>query len=127
MGGAVAAIERNWMKSEIEDAAYRIAQGIESGERIVVGVNKFQLEEDEPVELLELDAGLQRRQVERLAEVRSGRDQAAVDAALKSLEEAARGTDNVLYPMREALAAYATLGEVSDVLRGVFGEHEQVL
>jgi methylmalonyl-CoA mutase N-terminal domain/subunit len=127
MGGAVEAIENNWMKAEIEDAAYKIAQGIESGERIVVGVNKFQLEEEEPIELMELDPKLQQRQVDRLRELRANRDQAAVDASLKSLEEAARGSDNVLYPMREALANYATLGEVSDVLRKVFGEYEPTL
>jgi methylmalonyl-CoA mutase N-terminal domain/subunit len=124
MGGAVDAIESGWMKSEIEDSSYRIAQGVESGERVVVGVNRFAGDADEGVELLEFDPELQRRQVERTQRVRTERDQGAVDTALKSLEEAARGADNLLYPMREALAAYATLGEVSDVLRGVFGEYE---
>jgi methylmalonyl-CoA mutase N-terminal domain/subunit len=127
MGGAVEAIEQNWMKQEIEEAAYSVAQGIESGERIIVGVNKFQLEQEEPIELHGLDPSLQQRQVERLNDIRARRDQPAVDAALKSLEEAAKGSDNLLYPMREALAAYATLGEVSDVLRHVFGEHKQVV
>jgi methylmalonyl-CoA mutase, N-terminal domain len=124
MGGAVEAIESGWMKSEIEDSSYRIAQGVESGERVVVGVNRFEVDADEGVELLEFDPELQRRQVERTQRVRTERDQGAVDTALKSLEEAARGADNLLYPMREALAAYATLGEVSDVLRGIFGEYE---
>ncbi len=124
MGGAVEAIEAGWMKNEIEDSAYRVTQGIESGERIVVGVNKFTSDTEEPVELQELDPELQSRQLERLQRVRKERDQAAVDAALKSLDEAAKGDDNLLYPMREALAAYATLGEVSDVLRDVFGEYE---
>ena len=127
MGGAVEAIEQNWMKQEIEDAAFRISQGIESGDRIVVGVNRFQLEDEEPIELHELDSTLQQKQVQRLEKLRNERDQATVDAALKELEEAAKGTDNLLYPMRDALAAYATLGEVSDVLRGVFGEHRQVV
>ena len=124
MGGAVASIESGWMKREIEESAYRIAQGVESGQRVVVGVNRFQLEDEEPVEIHTLDPELQRRQLERLDRVRSQRDQGAVDVALKNLEEAARGTDNLLYPMREALACYATLGEVSDVLRGIFGEYE---
>ena len=124
MGGAVEAIESGWMKSEIEDSAYRIAQGVESGERVVVGMNRFSVDADEPVELLEFDPELQRRQVERTQGVRRDRDEAAAEAALKSLEEAARGTENLLYPMRDALAAYATLGEVSDVLRTVFGEYE---
>ena len=124
MGGAVEAIESGWMKNEIEEAAYRIHQRTESGERIVVGVNRFSADEEEPVEIMETDSELQRRQIERLQELRRARDQGAVDTALKSLEEAARGSDNLLYPMKEALAAYATLGEVSDVLRDVFGEYE---
>jgi methylmalonyl-CoA mutase, N-terminal domain len=124
MGGAVEAIESGWMKGEIEESAYRIAQGVESGKRIVVGVNRYGSEEEEPVELQQLDPELQRRQTERLEWLRARRDQAQVDAALKSLDEAARGSDNLLYPMKEALSAYATLGEVSDVLRGVFGEYE---
>ncbi|HEV2756197.1 MAG TPA: methylmalonyl-CoA mutase family protein [Actinomycetota bacterium] len=124
MGGAVEAIESGWMKNEIEDAAYRVTQGIESGERVVVGVNKFVAEREEDVELHSLDPELERRQVARTQKVRGERDQAAVDAALKSLADAARGDDNLLYPMREALAAYATLGEVSDVLRDAFGEYE---
>jgi methylmalonyl-CoA mutase N-terminal domain/subunit len=97
---------------------------METGERAVVGVNRYASKEEEPVELLELDAELQRRQLERLHQVRAERDQAAVESALKELAEAARGTDNLLYPMRDALAAYATLGEVSDTLREVFGEYQ---
>ena len=124
LGGAVEAIETGWMKREIEESAYRIAQGIESGERVVVGVNKFALEQEEDVELHELDPELQSRQIERTQRIRKERDQGAVDAALKEIDEAARGRDNLLYPMKKALGAYATLGEVSDVLRGVFGEYE---
>jgi methylmalonyl-CoA mutase N-terminal domain/subunit len=124
MGGAVEAVESGWMKAEIEEAAYRMAKAVESGTKVVVGVNKFAVEEEEPVEVHKLDPELESRQLERLRRVRRERDQAAVDAALKGLEEAARGDDNLLYPMREALAAYATLGEVSDVLRKVFGEYE---
>ncbi|MDQ4144670.1 MAG: methylmalonyl-CoA mutase family protein, partial [Actinomycetota bacterium] len=124
MGGAVEAIEAQWMKQEIEESAYRIARGIETEERVVVGVNKFTRGEEEPAEISQLDPELVRRQVERVQRVRNERDQGAVDVALKSLEEAARGTDNLLYPMREALAAYATLGEVSDTLRKVFGVYE---
>jgi methylmalonyl-CoA mutase N-terminal domain/subunit len=123
MGGAVEAISSGWMKGEIEESAYRIAQGIESGKRVVVGLNRFQQPEEEPVELHGADPDLVARQVSRVERVRRERDQAAVDAALKAVGEAARGSDNLLYPMREALAAYATLGEVSDTLRAVFGEH----
>ena len=124
MGGAVEAIENGWMKREIEDSAYRIAQGIESGERVVVGVNRFQNESEEPVDLYTLDPELERRQLDRLAEVKAGRDSGAVDKALAELKDAARGSENVLYPMREALRVYATLGEVSDTLREVFGVYE---
>lgn len=123
MGGAVEAVESGWVKSEIEESAYRVAQAIEGNERIVVGVNKF-VSEEEPVEIHALDVTLERRQIERVQQVRRERDDEAVRASLKALGEAARGDDNLLYPMREALAAYATLGEVSDVLREVFGEYE---
>jgi methylmalonyl-CoA mutase, N-terminal domain len=124
MGGAVEAIESGWMKGEIEESAYRVAQGVESGERVVVGVNKFVNEQEEPVELHSLDPELQNQQIDRLAKVRAERDNAKVEAALHALEQAARGSSNLLYPMRDALASYATLGEVSDVLRRVFGEYE---
>ena len=124
MGGAVEAIESGWMKQEIEEAAYGIVQRVESGERPVVGVNRFVRADEEPVEIAPLDPELEERQVARLRDVRRKRDDGAVDAALKSLREAAQGKDNLLYPMREALAAYATLGEVSDVLRDVFGVYE---
>jgi methylmalonyl-CoA mutase N-terminal domain/subunit len=123
MGGAVAAIEAGWIQGEIHDAAFRIQQGIESGERVIVGVNRFVEETEEPVEIQKLDEEQVRRQSERLRELREGRDNAAVEAALKEIEETARGSDNLLPPMREALRLRATLGEVSDALRGVFGEH----
>jgi methylmalonyl-CoA mutase N-terminal domain/subunit len=124
MGGVIEAVESGWLKGEIEESAYRIARGIESDERPVVGVNRFVAESEDPVELYRLDPELEKGQVKRLQEVRASRDETAVQTALKELEGAARGNDNVLYPMKEALAAYATLGEVSDVLRGVFGEYE---
>jgi methylmalonyl-CoA mutase, N-terminal domain len=127
MGGAVEAIERGWMKAEIEEAAYRVSQGIEDGSRPIVGVNRFVADAEERVELEALDAELEQRQLERLRRVRSERDQGAVDAALKALGQIAAdegGADNLLYPMKEALGAYATLGEVSDTLREVFGEYE---
>jgi methylmalonyl-CoA mutase, N-terminal domain len=123
MGGSVAAIEAGWIQDEIHDAAYRIQGAVESGERAVVGLNRYVEEAEEPVELHHLDEEQVRRQAERLAELRSGRDQAAVEKALVAVEDAARGTDNLLYPMREALRLRATLGEVSDRLRKVFGEH----
>jgi methylmalonyl-CoA mutase N-terminal domain/subunit len=123
MGGAVAAIEAGWIQDEIHEAAFRIQQEVESGERVIVGVNRYVDETEEPVELLQLDEEAVRRQIERVGDLRRSRDQGAVERTLKEVEETARSSDNLLYPMREALKARATLGEVSDALRRAFGEH----
>ena len=124
MGGAVAAIEARYMQQEIEQAAYAYAKEIDAGEKTVVGVNRFVDEQAEPSEVFPIDEALQRSQVDRVRRVRTERDQAAVQAALAEVEAAARGTQNLLVPMKSALAGMATLGEVSDVLRRVFGEFE---
>jgi methylmalonyl-CoA mutase, N-terminal domain len=123
MGGAVAAIEAGYYQDEIHEAAYRIQRGIESGERVVVGVNRFVDESTPPVELQRIPEEEAAAQVERLRELRAGRDGGAVGEALAAVEETARGDGNLLPPMREALRARATLGEVSDALRRIFGEH----
>ncbi|WP_181788081.1 acyl-CoA mutase large subunit family protein [Streptomyces phytophilus] len=125
-GGAVSAIENGFQKGEIERNAYRIAQETESGERIVVGVNRYQLAEEEPYEPLRVDPAIETRQVERLARLRAARDGGAVEAALAELRTAAEGTANVLYPMKTALAARATVGEVCGALKGVWGTYEPV-
>jgi methylmalonyl-CoA mutase, N-terminal domain len=124
LGGAVAAIEQGFVQAEIDDTAFAYAREIESGERVIVGVNRFTVEGDESeVELHRLDPEAERRQVERTRTVRAGRDQAAAAAALAAVEGAARGTDNLLPPMRAALAAHCTIGEICDALRGVFGTY----
>lgn len=123
LGGAVAAIEQGFQKGEIERSAYRIAQETDSGERVVVGVNRFRLDAEEPYEPLRVDPAIEARQAQRLAKLRADRDRAAVDAALAALKKAAEGEDNVLYPMREALRARATVGEVCDALREVWGTY----
>jgi methylmalonyl-CoA mutase, N-terminal domain len=123
MGGAVQAIEAGFYQDEIADAAYRITQGVESGDRVVVGVNRFVDPEQDRVEIQTIDEAEVRKQVEGLRGLRASRDQAAVEEALRRVDETARGTANLLPPMKEALRARATLGEVSDVLRGVFGEY----
>ena len=123
MGGAVEAIEAGFYQDEIAEAAYRIQQGIESGERVIVGVNGFEDAEEQPVQIQTIGREEVARQVERLRALRVSRDQAAVDRALAEIEATARGTGNLLPPMKVALRARATLGEVSDVLRGVFGEY----
>jgi methylmalonyl-CoA mutase N-terminal domain/subunit len=120
-GGAVEAIEAGFQKREIEASAFRVAQEIDAGERVVVGVNRFTVDEEEPYEPLRVDPAIEAQQAERLARLRSERDNAAVTAALDQVRRAAEGTDNVLYPMREALRAYATVGEVCDTLRSVWG------
>ncbi len=121
MGGAVAAIERGFQKGEIERSAYAVQQQIDSGERVVVGVNRFTVDEEEHYDPLRVDPAIGDEQCARLAALRADRDQAAVDAALDAVKAAARGTDNVLHPLRDALRARATVGEVSDALREVWG------
>ncbi|MGZ4153886.1 MAG: acyl-CoA mutase large subunit family protein [Actinomycetota bacterium] len=123
MGGAVAAIEAGFYQDEIHESAFRIQQGIESGERVVVGVNRYQDPDERPVEIQRIGEEEVSRQIERVRALRASRDQAAVDAALARVGEAARGSDNLLPPMKDALRARATLGEVSDALRTVFGEY----
>ncbi|MDX6317433.1 MAG: methylmalonyl-CoA mutase, N-terminal domain [Nocardioidaceae bacterium] len=120
-GGAVAAIETGFQKSEIEKSAYRIAQEIDAEERTVVGVNRFVLDEDEPYEPLRVNPDIEAEQAKRLAELRSTRDSGEVDRHLDALRSAADGTANVLVPMKAALAARATVGEVCDALRDVWG------
>jgi methylmalonyl-CoA mutase N-terminal domain/subunit len=122
-GGAVAAIEAGYQKGEIERSAYRISQQIDSAERVVVGLNRFAVEDDEPYVPLRVNPAIEAEQAERLAKLRAERDQPSVDTALKSLQEAASGADNVLPPMREALAQRATVGEVCHALRAVWGTY----
>src|SRR5690606_19820065 len=123
-GGAVAAIEQGFQKSEIERSAYDIARQIDDGERVVVGVNRFVIDEDEPYEPLTVDPAIEQEQVERLARLRSERDNDAVDRALDGIRAAAQGTDNLLPHLREALRLRATGGEVADALRDVWGHYQ---
>ena len=123
LGGAVAAIEAHYMQDEIEAAAYAVARGIDSGDQIVVGVNKFTESVNEPAEVFPIDIQLQKTQIAAVKNVRATRDQAGVDAALADLKRAATGTQNLLVPMKEALRL-ATLGEVADVLREEFGVYQ---
>ncbi|MEU2441852.1 methylmalonyl-CoA mutase family protein [Streptomyces rubradiris] len=122
-GGAVAAIEQGFQKSQIEESAYRIALEIDKRERTVVGVNAYVLDEEEPYEPLRVDPRIETEQCERLAALRGERDNAAVRRAMDALRAAAEGTGNVLPPMREALRLRATVGEVSHALRDIWGVH----
>jgi methylmalonyl-CoA mutase N-terminal domain/subunit len=123
MGGAVAAIEAGWIQDQIHESAFRIQQAVETGKRVVVGVNRWVEPDEQPVELQTLDEADLAAQIERLRALRSTRDQGAVDRALADVAQTAAGTENLLHPMREALRVRATLGEVSDALRAVFGEY----
>ncbi len=123
-GSATAAIEAGFQKAEIERSAYETAKRIDSGAQLVVGVNAHTGGgEDAPYEPLRVDPAIEAAQVERLRERRAGRDGAAVAAALEALRAAAAGTDNVLYPLKTALAAGATVGEVCGTLVGEWGRY----
>jgi methylmalonyl-CoA mutase N-terminal domain/subunit len=121
MGGAVAAIEKGFQKTEIELSAYAVAKGIDSGDRIVVGLNKFKAASEEKYDPLRVDPAIEADQRARLADLRARRDQQVVHNALEALKKAAAGSDNVLYPMKDALKALATVGEVCNALRAVWG------
>jgi methylmalonyl-CoA mutase, N-terminal domain len=125
MGGTLRAIETGYVQNEIQNAAYQWQRAVESGERTVVGVNRFQMEDDRAAPTFRVDPELERAQVERLRQVRASRSPSAVEEKLAALEQAARTDANLMPPILEACAAWATVGEISDRLRGVFGEHRE--
>jgi methylmalonyl-CoA mutase, N-terminal domain len=127
MGGAIAAIESGYQQRHIQDAAYRVQREVEAGDRVVVGVNRFSDDESVRPPLLRIDPSLEREQVARLARLRADRDGQAWAAALGRLDQVARGTDNIVPAIIDAVKARATLGEISDRLRGVWGEHREVV
>ncbi|HWD08539.1 MAG TPA: methylmalonyl-CoA mutase family protein, partial [Actinomycetota bacterium] len=124
MGGAVAAVEAGWVKSQIEESAYRMQRAIEEQRRVVVGVNRFVEDEEPPAGMPRPGQQAIETQLARLAAVKAGRDPAALSAALDEVRSVAGGTGNLLYPIRAAFGASATLGEICDVLRGVFGVYQ---
>jgi methylmalonyl-CoA mutase N-terminal domain/subunit len=124
MGGMIAAIERGFPQSEIAGASYRYQCEVEAGERVIVGVNRFQSEE-QPIELLQIDDSAGRAQEEKLAALRKRRDQGKVRQALDDLRRAAEGTENTMPYLLNAVRAYATLGEICDALRAVFGTYQE--
>jgi methylmalonyl-CoA mutase N-terminal domain/subunit len=123
-GGAVAAIEQGLVQAEIEEAAYRFARQVEEGGRVIVGVNDFLEGEGEQIELHRLDPEIERRQVERTARVRAKRDAALAEAALVEVRQVAGTGENLLPPMREALRAGCTVGEICEVLRDEWGTYD---
>jgi methylmalonyl-CoA mutase, N-terminal domain len=124
VGGAVAAVEQGFVQAEIENAAYRYAQEVEAGERVIVGVNRYEEAEPEEIELHRIDPEAERRQHERTSRVRAERDAAAAEESLARVREAAAGTENLLPPLREALRVRCTIGEICNVLRDEFGMYD---
>ena len=127
LGGAVKAIEKGYIQQEIQESSYRHQKEIESGKRVLVGVNKFQVHEPPLKGLLRVDPKVREVQMKRLAELRASRDQKRVEATLKELKKMAQGNGNLMAPILEGVRAYCTLGEICDVLRGVFGEYEPIV
>jgi methylmalonyl-CoA mutase, N-terminal domain len=125
MGGVVSAIEQGWVQREIERSAYEYGQSIEKGERFIVGVNKFQTDKDLPMDLLKINEEIGQNQVARLKKLKAERDNERVDRALQAIEAGARGDANLMPLILEAVRAYASVGEICNTLRGVFGEYQE--
>jgi len=126
MGGAVPSIEQGYIQREIQDSAYKYQLDIEKEERVVVGLNRFQIEEEKPTNLLRVDPSVRVAQINRLKELKSERDNGKVNKSLSDLKQGAQGDDNLMPFILDAVKAYATLGEICNVLREVFGEYQQV-
>jgi methylmalonyl-CoA mutase N-terminal domain/subunit len=124
MGGMVSAVERGFPQREIQEAAFRFQQAVERKEKVIVGVNDYVMEE-KPIPILYIDESVERGHVAEVQALRQGRDPVALGKGLEALKDAARGTDNLMPPILEASRAYATLGEMCDALREVYGEYEE--
>ncbi|HET9596186.1 MAG TPA: methylmalonyl-CoA mutase family protein [Anaeromyxobacteraceae bacterium] len=125
MGGMIRAVEEGYPQREIAESAYRWQRDVESGERVIVGVNAFRVEGEEPISILKIDETVARAQVERLRAVKASRAGERVKAALEAVERACKEGTNVMPPILEAVKAYATLGEISDVFRKAFGAYRE--
>lgn len=127
IGGTLRAIESGYIQREIQNSAYEYQQAVESDEAIVVGVNRFQNEAERAVRTMSVEAAVEKAQVERLQALRARRDALAVETLLGKLEEAARGTENVLPRILDCVEAFATVGEISNTLRSVWGEYREAV
>ena len=125
-GGTLAAIEHGMIQREIQDAAYRAQQQVDSGAAVVVGVNRYAADGDEGIDVLRIDAEIEQRQKVRLQSVRASRDATAWRGALDAVTAAARDGSNLMPPLIRAVESRATVGEISDALRSVFGEHKEI-
>jgi methylmalonyl-CoA mutase, N-terminal domain len=126
MGGAAAAIEKGYVQREIQDSAYRYQRDIESLGRVVVGLNRFQVDEEKPSNLLRVDPAVRMAQIDNLKRLKAERDNERVSRTLAALSKVAEGGGNLMAPILDAVKAYATLGEICDSLRSVFGEYQQI-
>lgn len=127
LGGAVAAIEKGYIQQEIQESSYRYQKELETGKKTLVGVNKYEIKEPPLKGLLKVDPRVREVQIKRLVELRATRDQKRVDASLQKLKEVAKGDGNVMGPILDCVRVYCTLGEICNVLRGVFGEYEPIV
>ena len=127
MGGMLKAIERGFVQQEIQNAAYEYQKAVDDKQAVVVGVNSFHLDEEKPIPLLHIDEALERKQVERVRALRARRDQTKWQAAVKRVEETAKGTGNLMPVIVEAVEADATVGEISDAMRHVYGEYHETV
>jgi methylmalonyl-CoA mutase N-terminal domain/subunit len=127
LGGMLRAIETGFVQREIQQAAFQVQKAVESGRQVIVGVNRFQSPEEQPYPVLRVDPVLEADQVARLRQLRAERDSAQVEEALRRVERAARGSENLILPILAAVEAYATVGEISDALRKVFGEYKEAV
>jgi methylmalonyl-CoA mutase N-terminal domain/subunit len=125
LGGMLRAIETGYVQKEIQESAYRYQRAIETEEAIVVGLNNFQSKEETRVQTLRVDPAIEQRQIERVRAVRTHRNAAVAETALAKLEQAARGTENLLPRILECVEAYATVGEISNRFRNVWGEYKE--
>src|SRR5262249_12716843 len=127
LGGTLHAIESGYLQREIQNSSYEYQRAIETKDAIVVGVNQFQTEEESKVKTLRVDRAIEQEQIERLRALRARRDSIATETCLVRLDEAARGTENVLPRMLDCVEAFATVGEISQRLRGVWGEYREAV
>jgi methylmalonyl-CoA mutase, N-terminal domain len=127
LGGTLRAIEQGYIQQEIQNAAYDFQQGVDRLENVIVGVNRFQTEGEKSVPVLRIDEALEGRQIERVRSLRQRRDKAKWEAALRSVEDAARGDQNLMPHIIHAVESYCTVGEISDTLRRIFGEYQETV
>jgi methylmalonyl-CoA mutase N-terminal domain/subunit len=125
IGGALEAIKKGYIQTEIRRASYDHQKAVDSGEQVVVGVNKFTTKEKAEIELLEIDESIEKKQTERLKKLKSGRDNEKVSRILEEVREVATGDDNIMPVLIEAVKSYATVGEITDAMRDVFGEYKE--